>query len=463
MSIPSISNGNGKGVSSGQRLNKKPAIIVAGIVLATLFGVYYAAMQRTAPQRLALEEGGEEMLSIDATPELSIEFLKDRPDGLAGIDRSLFDAPNANGKKKERISNIDDQMMDAYEAEQLRKMQQDNAMRQQMVSRQIEQARSAIEGGIEVKGFGRGSEFQQERIETERKQVAEIPAAAYGQPIDIQNIAPAQTPPATQSNNSFDAIAAQLPAQYRDAFKQIMAAQGGVPPEPNAQSVDSSTRYLNAATQGRDFTLRNKVESPRTRFEIKTGTILPAAMISAANSDLPGDIVAQITQNVYDSQTGKFLLIPQGTKMFGRYDAYTALGQERLLIVWDRLIFPDAETLDIGGMQGYDGRGLAGVKDRVMTHFFRTLFNAFLISTVDAAGKSLATEAAQNIDNSFVLNLASGFGETASKPFDEYLRNRLRIKPTLEIRAGFRFNVMVSKDISLDAPYRYGYKLTLAE
>lgn len=462
MSIPTSNRAGSNGISSGQRLNKKPAIIVALLVAGTLFGVYYAAMQRSTPAKIG-EEGGQEMLEINAVPEMRIEFLQDRPDGLAGVDSSLFASPSETNPKVERVSNLDDQMMDAYEAQQIRKLQQDSALREQMLSRQIEQAQAAIEGDTEVAGFKRGSAFYQERIESANNRIAEIPAAAFSPPLNYPPSVPitpsSGTSAAFPTNASYDAIAAQLPEQYRALFREVMASQTNQQTPPT----DGAVRYLNQSSTDRDFTLHNKVKSPRTRFEIKTGSILPAAMISAANSDLPGDIVAQITQNVYDTQTGKYLLIPQGTKLFGRYDAYTALGQERLLIVWDRLIFPDAQTLDIGGMQGYDGRGLAGAKDQVVTHFFKTLANAFLISTVNAAGQGIADQAAQQIDNSFVLNLASDFGAIASKPFDEYLRARLRIKPTLEIRAGYRFNVMVSKDISLDAPYRYGYTLTQAE
>lgn len=99
------------------------------------------------------------------------------------------------------------------------------------------------------------------------------------------------------------------------------------------------------------------------------------------------------------------------------------------------------------------------------THFVKTLFNALLVSLVNASGEALVSAASNGSsqgDIDFLLNLSSNFGETASAPFDEYLKNRLRIKPTIQIRSGYRFNVMVSKDISFDAPYRYGYKLKLA-
>jgi len=471
MGIPkNVSGGKKKGVSSGKRLNSKPTFIVVAIVGATLYGIYYAASNRAQGPKVAAESTGEEMLQVDANPKAQIEFLQDRPDGLAGVNSDLFKAKEDDEKK--RISTLDDRMLDAYEQRQLDELKKQNDLRDRMIQRQIEQAQSAIEGGIDVDGFQHGSEFinarrqRKEAEEKERMRYTEVNASAQGAPFNlIGQQLPSNTNPSTMSAEDLQRIAAQLPPEYQQLLQRLLTnPTAGVTDIPlssgsDTTGVDASNQYLER--NKRDFTLREKVESPRTRFEIKTGTVIPGAMISASNSDLPGDIVGQVTQNVYDTQTGRYLLIPQGTKLFGRYDAFTQLGQERLLIVWDRLIFPDAETLDIGGMQGYDGFGQAGSKDKVNTHFVRTLFNALLVSLVSASGEAL-TSAASEIDDSFVLNLSASFGETASRPFDEYLRNRLKIKPTLTIRSGYRFNIMVSKDISLDSPYRYGYKLKLA-
>ena len=467
MGIPrNVSQSGNKGVSSGKRLNSKPTYIVVGIVMATLYGIYYAASNRAQGPTLASSESGEEMLVVDASPTNQIEFLKDRPDGLAGVSGDLF--KNQEDEEKKRVSTLDDRMMDAYEQRQIDEMNKQNQLRDKMIQRQIEQAQSAVEGGIDVAEFAKGSEFitSRDKRKQEKLRYTEVNASARGAPLNlIGQQLPNTNTGSTMSAQDLQRIASQLPPEYQQILQNLLLnAQGATTQNiqsnaTNTAGVDASKQYIEE--NKRDFTLRNKVEAPRTRFEIKTGTVIPGAMISAANSDLPGDIVGQVTQNVYDTQTGKYLLIPQGTKLFGRYDAFTQLGQERLLIVWDRLIFPDAETLDIGGMQGYDGFGQAGSKDKVNTHFVKTLFNALLVSLVSASGEAL-TSAASEIDNSFVLNLSTSFGDTASKPFDEYLRNRLKIKPTLTIRSGYRFNIMVSKDISLDAPYRYGYKLKLA-
>ena len=480
MNIPRQMSKPRKGISSGKRLNSKPTYIVAGIVLATLYGIYHAASSRSLAPRQQFESAGEEMLQVEATPTNQIEFIQDRPDGLAGVDQRLFDPDEAT--ETGRVSNLDERLLAAYEQQQLKKMEQDNALRERMMARQIEMAQAAIEGDTVVDGFGSTSEFARQRRDRRVSTpppgfYTEVAASAQGVPLNLN--AQASTTEATKpvnpiSTEELQALATRLPPQYQQLLSALInTANNGqtgtlsgldAAPSQTASSSALLQQNLRERSDRRDFRLRQGVEAPRTRFEIKTGTILPAAMISAANSDLPGDIVAQITQNVYDTQTGKYLLIPQGTKLFGRYDAFTQLGQERLLIVWDRLIFPDAETLDIGGMQGYDGVGQAGFQDQVNTHFVKTLFNALLISLVNASGEALVSAANNNVgqgDNNFLLNLSSNFGEVATEPFDEYLRNRLRIKPTLHIRSGYRFNVMVSKDISLDAPYRYGYPLSI--
>nr|MBX2835332.1 TrbI/VirB10 family protein [Gammaproteobacteria bacterium] len=119
---------------------------------------------------------------------------------------------------------------------------------------------------------------------------------------------------------------------------------------------------------------------------------------------------------------------------------------------------PDAETLDIGGMQGYDARGLSGFSDRVNTHFLRTLGNAFLLSVVNATGEELVRQASEESNQQITINFARDFSDSTSTAFNEYLRNRLRIKPTLSIRAGYRFNIVVSKDIAFRRPYERGFK-----
>lgn len=196
--------------------------------------------------------------------------------------------------------------------------------------------------------------------------------------------------------------------------------------------------------------------------EVKTGAVIPAIMISGVNSDLPGQLIAQVSQNVYDTATGKMLLLPQGSRLFGMYDSRIALGQERVLIAWNRIIFPDGSSVDLGSMPGADQGGLAGFTDKTDNHYFRVFGSAFLMSMI-TGGMAYSMDALQPNSNSNSNNqnptvqqemgtaLAGQMGQASL----QLLQKNVNIQPTLEIRAGYRFNIVVIKDIIFDEPYAH--------
>lgn len=185
------------------------------------------------------------------------------------------------------------------------------------------------------------------------------------------------------------------------------------------------------------------------KTEIKAGTTIPAVMITGVNSDLPGQMLAQVSSNVWDSIDGSHVLIPQGARLIGRYDSAVQYAQNRLLVVWDRLIFPDGSSLDLESMQGHDRSGSSGFKDKVDNHFGRIFGSALLMSAI-TAGIETTVEVEVGTDGEiFRSEVADQLGEVAT----EMLRKNLNISPTIEIRAGYRFGVMVNKDIILP-PYR---------
>ena len=116
------------------------------------------------------------------------------------------------------------------------------------------------------------------------------------------------------------------------------------------------------------------------QFELKTGAVIPGVMVTGSNSDLPGNIIAQVSQNVFDSATGKHLLLPQGAKLFGVYDSRVIYGQERVLVAWNRVVFPDGSSITLGAMPGSDMAGNAGYTDEVNNHYFRIFGSAVLMS-----------------------------------------------------------------------------------
>jgi type IV secretion system protein VirB10 len=179
-------------------------------------------------------------------------------------------------------------------------------------------------------------------------------------------------------------------------------------------------------------------------------------MLSGINSDLPGQLVAQVVQNVYDSATGKYLLIPQGAKLFGTYDHGVVLGQRRVLIVWNRIIYPDSSSLDLEGMPGQDQSGYAGFKDRVNNHVWPAFQQALLLSTL-TAGVQLSQPRAQKGDYSYSSQqiVAGAMGMQLNQLGMSSYQGRSNLAPTISIRPGYRFNVMVNKDMVIP-PWQTG-------
>lgn len=195
-------------------------------------------------------------------------------------------------------------------------------------------------------------------------------------------------------------------------------------------------------------------------FELKTGSVVPGVMLTGINSDLPGNMIAQVSQNVFDSATGRHLLIPQGTKLYGVYDARLVYGQSRVLIAWNRLIFPDGSSMNIGAMPGADMSGMAGFNDEVNNHYLRIFGSAILMSAItggmayamDSSNTNLGDDSSNgtSMQDEMTSALSNQLGQTTSR----LLEKNLNIKPTLEIRPGYQFNIVVTKDMAFKQPYQ---------
>ncbi|MBS6830584.1 MAG: conjugal transfer protein TrbI [Desulfovibrio sp.] len=192
-------------------------------------------------------------------------------------------------------------------------------------------------------------------------------------------------------------------------------------------------------------------------LELKTGAVIPGVMLTGVNSDLPGNMIAQVSQHVFDSATGRNLLIPQGTKIYGVYDSRIVYGQERVLIAWNRLIFPDGSSISLGAMPGADMGGMAGLNDDVNNHYMRIFGSALMMSLVsggmayalDGVNDSTKTDNGTRMTDEMTASLAQQLGQTTTT----LLQRNLSIKPTLEIRPGYQFNIVVTKDVIFKEPY----------
>ena len=198
-----------------------------------------------------------------------------------------------------------------------------------------------------------------------------------------------------------------------------------------------------------EFYLREDIHKPISKYEIKAGSIIPAILDSGINSDLPGVITAHVSRDVYDSATGRHVLIPAGTKLFGRYDSNVNYAQERLVVVWDRLIFSDGKSLSLEEMLGSDAQGASGFSDQVDNHYGRLYGSAILLSFITAGIQLSQPDDDNFFDNSDSVGetLGGALGTNLGNLSTELVRKNLNIKPTIRIRPGYRFSIIVSKDM----------------
>lgn len=201
-----------------------------------------------------------------------------------------------------------------------------------------------------------------------------------------------------------------------------------------------------------DDYLANPLLAPASSWEVKAGTVIPAALITAIDSDLPGEVIAQVTEPVYDHITGRTVLIPQGSRLIGQYDSQIAYGQERALIAWNRIIMPNGRSVNIGSMNGADLTGAAGLKDRVDGHFWQLARGVFL-STAISVGAAEAQDASARSSGDLTYNsAATGVATGAQEVGSQITQRDLNRQPTITVRAGWPLRVLVNKDMIL-APY----------
>jgi type IV secretory pathway VirB10-like protein len=247
------------------------------------------------------------------------------------------------------------------------------------------------------------------------------------------------------TTNTKQAVAAVAPAA---APLLNGTAASAVAASSDPASQDHKLAFLNGAVDRRTVS-PDRIETPASAYVLQAGAVIPAALITGLRSDLPGLVTAQVTEDVYDSPTGGFLLIPQGARLVGQYDAQVAFGQSRALLVWDRLIMPNGRSIVLERQPGADPEGYAGLEDEVDYHW-GMLFKAAVLSTILSLG---AEAGASNNDNAIVLALRQGASDSISQAGRQVVQRSLNVQPTIIIRPGFPVRVLVAHDLVLE-PYR---------
>ena len=195
------------------------------------------------------------------------------------------------------------------------------------------------------------------------------------------------------------------------------------------------------------------LHKPISNSELFSGSVIPAVLVTGINSQLPGEITAQVRQNVYNSLNPSEVVIPQGSKLIGVYDSGVRYGQSRVLVAWSRVIYPDGETVDLQGMSGIDGLGEAGFSQITDNHYMKIFGSAFLISLLGAGAQLAQPQQSSALSNPGMGQTATGaISQEMDSVGGDMLQKNLNIAPTLKIRPGYLFNVMVSKTMVLP-PY----------
>ncbi|NTG45776.1 TrbI/VirB10 family protein [Agrobacterium rhizogenes] len=214
---------------------------------------------------------------------------------------------------------------------------------------------------------------------------------------------------------------------------------------PTAQ--DRQAAFLNAAVDRRTVAA-DRVMPPASPYVLQAGSVISGALITGIRSDLPGQITAQVTENIYDSPTGRILLVPQGTRIIGQYDNNVGFGQRRVLLVWNRLILPNGRSIVLERQPGADTQGYAGLEDGVDYHWW-DLAKAASLSTLLSVGSELAMDD----EDRLIQAIRNGGQDTINDAGQQIISRQLQIAPTLTIRPGFPVRIVVTRDLVME-PYR---------
>ena len=274
---------------------------------------------------------------------------------------------------------------------------------------------------------------------------------------EVSAMIPAGAPPVGVGAAGHGPLAAGAPAAISApaaAQRPRGTAGTGGPAGPGhatrAAFLDRTSRPPNATEY--DVVVR---PSAPTALALRAGSVIPAALVTGMDSNLPGTVIAQITRNVYDSATQRDLLIPAGTRLVGEYDDQIAYGQNRALVAWTQMLFPDGTAFDLPGLPGADLQGYAGLDGRVDRHYGRVFGSALMLAAV---GTGVALAAPDR--NGFDLSVSPQ--EVASRQIaielsriaTEVVRRDLRVEPTIRVAPGHRFYVMLARDLPFAGPYR---------
>jgi type IV secretion system protein TrbI len=355
-----------------------------------------------------------------------VEITQSRPRQSMDISQKSVEASWFNDAKFRNIQEIESRMISGQELD--------------LKKQEIEDEYSTE---LEIKKIDDKNRIAEKKLELEAMQ----------SPLSIDIPSPPGTPTVTQAKKTskddltgtLDEVMNMVKSVTGEKLPSLVALGSSLVADINNQN--GKEAFLKKTEPDDDYLAASK-QKPRSRYEVKAGSYIPAALITGINSDLPGSVNAQVTENVYDTVTGNYLLIPQGAKLVGEYNSSLTFGQQRVQVVWNRIIFPDGESIDLEKMQGVDIAGFSGFHDKVDNHYLRIYGNAVLLSLMGAGYDILNQKAEQDTDPRETV--AASVGQKLADVSGQTLEKNMDVQPTLIIDPGYKFKITVMKDMVLD-------------
>lgn len=467
---PDASPGAVSKKSGVRRVNNWPIYILGGVLGAFLLVMMLVAadraQQQNTPTEAAPERAGnssmfaneiagtqaEGFIPAYEPPSVPEEVDASSPPQVAGLPPEPTSTPEDSSQQAAAVPLVRPDLNAPPEPPQRSQNSQvndDEALRIRMAKLQMLEeavkARTGVQGVAPRSGGGSPSESTGNRPGSRHEMMNEL--AAVRQQIDANR---SEDPTAAYQNR-----VAQIEGNINQAEGGYGSGQEPSAPMLMGASGGGGDSYSQFGSNGGDrWRLDSQPEAPRTPYELRAGFVIPATLISGINSELPGQIMAQVSQDVTDTATGQYVLIPQGSRLVGAYSNDVAYGQKRVLVAWQRIIFPDGKAMDIGSMPGSDAAGFAGFTDQVNNHYMRIFGSAFLMSGITAGITLTQDNSNNNGDNQRASDaLSEALGQQLGQVAVEMIRRNMNIAPTLEIRPGYRFNVTVTKDMTFSKPY----------
>lgn len=409
----------GKGV---RRLNRLPLVVVGGIILMAVAGITYTFFDRQAANVSAAKPLEPPKIKTTAAPpvrptenDFTPAYSEPEPmptDNKSGSTPTERHSPNrSSGGQPAPMSDA---------------MQRRLRQIQQIEDRRLAKADEALYGDLTVGGFGKNRS-----------------PSGVQQPVG-QAVANRLNPQDLMQQYLGNAGQPGMGGGYPS-----MDGAGGVPSMASENRQDQKRAFLSGTTEANTYLAQQKKAAIAPSQEIKAGWVIPGVMISGMNSDLPGQIIGQVREAVYDSATGTQCLIPPGARLVGIYDSGVTLGQTRALAAWQRIIYPDGSSISLDKMPGADQGGYAGFYDQVNNHYLK-IFGAGAMLSIFSAGIQLSQPQASGNENTNSSQIIAGaLGQQMGQIGMQMAQRNMNIQPTLEIRPGYEFNIMVTKDILL--------------